>query len=327
MNSEQKARRGKRNTNRLIRNGYTALSRLTLALARTGLVDPFLSAKSILPRRAISVVSILPAAAKKVKLQLSLATARVKLERGGATLTVKFFGLFGRQFNRASIKLSHDLFADTIDTVAAQNVYFEVPNGAKWMLVKVERSGSSRRIGIHGSLRPKAIESDTLGSLEEALASRDRMQLEAHLAAGNAAKDRTIALRILERLIYLEKTEAEETLHRMIADLDSVFMRLPNRLAGDETQNVFDYTHPLVGEYSPSIPLSKWLALETRALRGAAGQASVHLSGSDYAGAQLLACLYAKLPFTLKDCERHRLASFHPWVFDCDFNEILAFNP
>lgn len=327
MHSEQKARTGKRNTNRLIRNGYRALSRLTLALARTRLVDPFLSGKTILPRRAISVVSMLPSAAEKIRLQISLATARVKFERGGATLSVKFFGLFGRQINEASLKQSYDLFADTIDSVTAQNVYFDVPNGARWISVKVERSGSSRRIGILGSLRPKAIESDDVGSLEDALASRDRLLLEAHLAAGNTAKNRTVARRVLERLIYLEKTDAEETLHRMIADLDSVFMRVPKRVASDETQTVFDYTHPLVGEYSASVPLSKWLVLESRALRSAAAQASVHLSGSDYAGVQLLACLYAQLPFTLKDCERHRLASFHPWVFDSDFNEILAFNP
>lgn len=327
MDADQKVRPGKRSTNRLMRNGYTALSRVTLALARTGLVDPFTSAKCILPRRAITVVSALQPAVHTIRIQLSLATAYVNFERGAATVSVRFFTLLGRSVKMPDAKTTHRFFADAIDTVAPQNAYFEVPTGAKWVSVTIERSGARRRIGIFGSLRPKALEDDLNVSFEEALAGRDRKMLEAHLTKCREAQDRLQALQILERLIYLEKTETDQTLHRLISDVHETLAQVPARMAGDDADTIYDYNAPLVGAYSPKVPLSKWLKLEVKSLVKEAGGRHVHVSGSDAAGLQLLACLYAGLPFTIKDCERHRLASFHSWVFDSDFNEILAFNP
>lgn len=326
MKKRKKSRGGRQSTNRLMRQGYSLLSRITLLLARTGLVDPFMSARTILPRRAISVVSVLSTGTKSTKIQLSLVTANINPERAAACVHVDFFSFFGRKLNSEHTSQRHDFFADTLSSVVPQNAYFDVPIGAKWVAVKIKRSGSSRRIGVHGSLRPKAIGDVQQVPLAEALVSRDRMILEAHLSASQAGKDRQTAMRLLERMIYLERREADEILLRVISDLNSAFRTVPARLPEEPTKPQFDYKAPLVGAYSPTVPLSKWLVLETRALRAAAKGSHARISNNDQAGIMVLACLLEGLPFSIADLGAQQLAAFHPWVFDSDFSEILAFN-
>ncbi len=309
-----------------MRQGYSLLSRITLLLARTRLVDPFMSARTILPRRVISVASILSTATKTIRIQLSLVTANINPERAAARVYVDFFSLFGTKLNTEGASRPHDFFADAVGSVVPQNAYFDVPSGARWVVVKIKRSGSSRRIGVHGSLRPNAINDFQQGPLAEALASRDRKILEAHLSASQAAKDRQTAMRLLERMIYLERREADETLLRVIADLSSVFHSVPARLPEEPAKPQFDYETPLVGGYSPRVPLTKWLALETRALRETTKGGCARILANDQAGIMVLACLFEGFPFSMVDHSAQQLAAFHPWVFDSDFSEILAFN-
>lgn len=326
MNANKKTRVLKRNVTRLNKHGYRTVSQLTLLLARSWLIDPFVSGKSILPRRPLSVLSFLTGAPSTATVQLSVATTHLNMERAAAEVSVQFFGLFGKACKDVPNELRLPLFADPIDNVSPQNVYFDVPKGARWVLVTIQRNSATRKIGAHGSLRPKVVDEVQNVDIEEALAGRDRLILERHLKHCQQKEDRRTAMRVLERLIYLDRQSNDENSLRHLTDVERVFGGLPDVKATDGTIATYKYEQPLTGDYAASVPLSKWVEMEVQYLLNEAKDAHVTLAGDQSLGPRLLACRIAGLSYEF-DGDGRVLSAFHPWVFDSDFKEIHTSNP
>ena len=326
MNANKKTRVLKRNVGRLNKFGYRTVSQLTLGLARTWLIDPFVSGKYILPRRPLSVLSLLTGTPSSITLQLSVATTHLNVERAAVDVSVRFFSLFGKACKNAPNEAKHHLFADTIDNVSPQSAYFDVPAGARWALVTIQRNSATRKIGVHGSLRPKVVQEEKNVDIEEALAGRDRLALEHSLQRCQQKEDRRTAMRILERLVYLQRLSSDENSLRHLKDIGQVMCGLPDARPREATVTVFKYDQPLTGAYSPHVPLSKWLELEVQCLLREAKDAHVTLAGDRSLGPRLLACHVAGLSYDF-DGDWQELSAFHPWVFDSDFKEIRASYP
>ena len=270
--------------------------------------------------------SLLTGRPSVVTVQLSVATTHLNMERAAAEVSVRFFSLFGKACENELGETKYRLFADPIDNVSTQNAYFDVPNGARWALVTIRRNSTARKIGVHGSLRPKVTHEIPHVDIEEALAGRDRLVLEYHLELCKQKKDRRTAMRVLERLIYLHRRSSDENLLRHLKDIERVISGLPDERPKEGTVAVFKYDQPLMGVYSKTVPLSKWVELEVQCLLNEAKNAHVTLAGEQCLGPRLLACRVAGLSYEF-DGDWRELSAFHPWVFDRDFKEIHTSNP
>ncbi|CAN0428468.1 unnamed protein product, partial [Ectocarpus sp. 13 AM-2016] len=211
---------------------------------------------------------------------LNIVTGRHKVERGAVSVSVEFLGFLGRSILPVCGSKSTFLFADPIDAVETQNLYFDVPKGAFWAKVTLSRHVKSRRIGIEGSLRLKRVVSNVSLSLEEALASRDRRALEHHLAEARLRADRQTGLQLLARLAFLERTPTVLLAHRLLEDCDRIMMSLAgekpfapgHEARGGEPRYLYS---ALFSPYSGSIALSRWLKSEAISLNQVAGTAAL----------------------------------------------------
>lgn len=307
---------------RLLNSGYMPLSRLTLLLARTGLVNPFVSAKTILPKRPISVLSRVPARERAACIEIALETGRTKVERDAARLSTSFYSLLGKRL-RAPTREEFKLFADPSEAVERQRVSYSVPEGAYWAKVTLKRQADTRRIGVFGDLRLQVCDGAPLGHLDHDLVGRDRDVLLRHLLVAQADNNRANALRILSRLVFLERRTSDLMMHRLLSDIEEVFAGIDEIKTGGEG-TPFLYEGPLSSTFTTKMPLSKWLQLEVPVLQIAAKGKSIQIGNIDWVGPCLLAAAKSGIPL-YGTSPNVSVPRFHDWIFESDFKAIAPF--
>lgn len=258
--------------------------------------------------------------------QLSVATGGLVQERAVATLTVSCFSLFGTRLLPDNHGDTRTLFADPLDTLEPQPVYFSVPRGAFWITATIERQTDTQHVGMVGSLRPKALARDQggkpVGSLEQALNSRDRLLLEAHLEQARVACDRETARRVLGRLVFLDHREPDQSLLRYIDDIQRLLDHLPEARRPDNDEPSFDYQELQTAPWKDTVLLSSWLKSEALDLERS-GMPVVSIGAGPNRVLRLMAAVYAgkKIMF---DGSGDWDTSSLPWFSKRDIDAILA---
>lgn len=312
-----------RHLRRLKKAGFRPVSKFRLALARTAVFSPFRGGKNLMPRRLIKQIFWCGDNNKHAAIELSLATARLQAERGAVELSVSFFNLWGRSLPAPGVRNSHMFFADPLDEVLPQTSYFEKPAGARWCCVSIQRRTSTQRIGLVG--KPKAVvrKGVSLTKLEEALAGRDRKQLQAHLDEARVRKDRKSACRILERMVFLEKRQEDIRLLRLISDIEETLSAHAGPQQAGPGASMFVYDRCLTSPYRETMPLSKWLSSETASMREQAGGRLISVVQGPEAALRLLAASVSRELIHISIDSFDEISS-HDWIFDSDFNAILS---
>lgn len=310
---------------KLVRAGYRRLPRYLLALAKMRLVNPFAHKPALLPRRKVTALSRISRGGQHC-FQLSVATGGLVQERAVATLTVSCFSLFGMRLLSDHHDDTRKLFADPLDALEPQPVYFTLPKDARWITATVERQTDTQHVGMVGSLRPKAVSPGQGGepvcSLEQALNSRDRRLLEAHLEQARAACDRETARRVLARLVFLDHRESDQSLLRYIDDIQYVLDHLPEPIRPDNDEPSFDYQVLKTAPWKNSVLLSSWLKSEALDLERS-GLAVVSIGAGPNRALRLMAAIYARKKIvsdSTGDLDPHNL----PWLSKRDIDAILA---
>lgn len=255
---------------RLINAGYVPISRLALLLSRTRLVDPARSSRRILPRRPLSLLSFVFSKNPMVGIELAVATTKPKAERAAVIITVRYFSLFGTEITQPREKREFRFFADPIDQTEAQCFFCPPPARARWSMVTVMRQSKERRIGVHGSVKPRVLAKSVTPRLEDALAGRQRYSLKHHLAEAEKNRDRGTAMRLLSRMIFLEQRPDDQRKLRLIADIDQVISDLAGMDKPSFAGQAADggaYPTLFTAAFDNSLPLSKWLASEAISLK------------------------------------------------------------
>ncbi len=249
--------------------GFSAVSRLALAMCRLCSLNFARAGKYILPRRAISLLSLAGKPGKTTMIELTVYTTGKQSERRAVDVMVRYFGFLGHEIcGNGGSRFS--LFADPLDDSDAQGLYSNPPVGAFWTLVTIQRQADTRRIGIFGSLCPKPVVSKQPLALDAALVSRDRRALEHHLSQASESNDRKTAMQLLSRMIFLERRADDIRAMRFIADIDQVmtdFAGEANAAGGALMEHCF--TSLSTAPFDNSVLLSKWLASEAISLRAA----------------------------------------------------------
>lgn len=279
--------------------GFSAVSRLALAMCRLRVLDFARARKYIIPRRALSLLSLAGKSGKTSVLELTVNTTGAHSERGAVDVVVRSFSFFGREVGDIG-GCRFSLFADPLNVSDAQRLYAEPPVGAFWMLVTIQRQADTRRIGIFGSLRPKPVADGQPLVLEAALASRDRRALEYHLAHASERNDRKTAMRLLSRMIFLERRTDDIRALRFIADIDQILADLAIKAhAHAGVQTGYRFTSLSTVPFDNSVPLSKWLASEAISLRaeinrqGPGGGTVVSIPSGPNRGMRILTAVFA----------------------------------
>ena len=253
----------------LVEAGFSAVPSAALALCRLRILDFARSRKSILPRRAISLLSLAGKHGQTTAVELTVSTVLGQSERRAADINVRYFSLFGREVGSIG-GCRFSLFADPLTGSAAQRFYVDPPLGACWTLVTIQRQADARRIGITGSLRPKAVSGEQPLALDAALASRDRRALAHHLAQARGSNDRATAMKLLSRMIFLERRADDSRAMRFIADIEQTMADLIGRVTPPAAkQGGYHYDRLFTVSFDNSVPLSKWLASEAISLSAA----------------------------------------------------------
>lgn len=252
-------------------------------LARSRLTDPAAAIPRVLTKRTLACVARLPARQGKLSLSLKVATTRSFMERDAVLVCVDYYTKFWR---RCDVRAEHHyLFADPLDDLEAQRLYLEPPEGAAWCLVSITRQTDTRRIGISGSLRPKPLTRAPLAGLSEVLLSRDKRQLTTHLEHAKARADRAAAIKLLNRLVFLDREGAHVRLLREVTALDEMMRRLgasPNVVPA-ENNAVYRYHSTFTPPCTQTMSLSKWLTCEVLNIRENIDATAVEIvSGPDF---------------------------------------------
>ncbi len=312
-----------RHVRRLIKAGYRILPQFVLMLARTGIVDPFARRKAILPRRPLTILAIRPAAQDRVVYTLRVATGKPYAERSAATLSVTYRTFWGRKIRWSEDAARHAFFADPIDEVTEQPAYFDVPQGAFWVVSTIQRHTDTRRIGVSGSLKPLACAALPQVTWEQALLSRDRLLLESALSKAQATCDRTAARQILARLLFLLQRRADRALLRHISDIDAVFKTVPTGNAVQSDTAGFTYDALLTTPFKNSMMLSRWLKSEAIALEAATDADTILLTAGPHLGLRLMAARYAEKAVQF-DGDTQYDANGLDWITVADFEAVHA---
>lgn len=304
----------------LVDAGFKALSRFAVLLNKCRLTNPLASKGIILPHRRVGRLSKIAGTAPLLRFNMTVTTGHKNPERAAAVLEVRFYSLLGTELPVAQGSASHDLFADPVGSAEPQPAYFYPPKGAVWVVAWLERRTNSRRIGATGSLVPETVKSLPQVSIEAVLHSRDRQLLEDQLQQASERADRTRAISILARMIFLEQRRPDRALQRQIRDIDYVLGQLPARGQAQNTEgHTFQYQSLLSGSYTPSMQFSRWLDSETAGLKAVCTGDVVVTQGAD-AALRLVAALYAG--FSVRLADDVVLEPPSPWISGKDLAEI-----
>ncbi len=325
MASKKSSRRSNPHARKLVRAGYRRLPRFLLALAKLCLANPFVYKPALLPRRKITVLGRVSRGGQHC-FRLSVATGGLVQERAVAKLTISCFSLFGMKLSSVNRHDTHQLFADPLDTIEPQPIYFALPKGAFWVTATIERLTDTQHVGMVGSLRPNTIVSSQRGgpvsSLEQALNSRDRLALETHLEQARVACDRKTACLVLARLVFLEHREHDQTLLRQINDIQHTLDHLPAARRAGHDMPGFDYKELQTAPWKNSVLLSSWLKSEILGLdRSDLPVVSVGAGPNEVL--RLMAAVHAGKMISLDGTGDWDTGDL-PWISKRDIDAILA---
>lgn len=312
--------------------GYAPISRMVLMLARLRVVDAFRIGKRILPRRPICLVSLVVGRSRPVGIELTVVTTRPEVERAAVKITVRYFTLLGSEIAQPEEDKEFILFADPLEQTQAQCFLCPPPAGARWCVVKIARQTDERRIGVHGSLRPKIRNMEEVPPLNEALKGRQRHWLAHHLVEAEKARDRQTAMQLLSRMIFLERRASDMRNLRLVSDINQVISdfseqgKVPVLAKG---QNELTYQKLLTTAFDNSLPLSKWLASEAIILKNTIGAphaetAKVSIPVGENLALRVLAAYQAGFAAVVETSQGQLLDKLGdiPWVKD---EELLSF--
>ncbi|WP_262694548.1 hypothetical protein [Kordiimonas aquimaris] len=272
-----------------------SLPRVKLLLARLQVFDFFRKTTLLLTKRPFKLMTRAPDEAAVLSISLQVITQHSYSERGAVTVSAQYYTLFGRELIADSNDHTHNLFADPADNTVDQPCYFISPKGAFWIRLTMSRNTTERRIAVHGSLRPKPYRAEPVIPFEEALVSRDDVQLRLQLDAAFAFSDRVKAKQLLARLIFLwRKPEDEQTL-KIITDIDELILRpcSAHNIKLQKTDMAFDYAQLMLPPYGGCYPLSKWLMVEAQRLNAALTADTLNVPDGPYFSLRLMAAAFA----------------------------------
>lgn len=292
---------------RLSNAGYAPLGRLALMLSRTRLIDAARSTKRMLPRRPLSLLSFVFSKNPMVGIELAVATTKPEAERAAVVINVRYFTLFGTEIVQPPEKRDFRLFADPTDQTEAQCFVCPPPLRARWSVVTIMRQTGERRIGVHGSMKPRTLRKSVTPRLEDALKGRQRYSLVHHLSEAKTNRDRATAMRVLSRMVFLEHRSADQRELRLIVDIDQIVSDLARR-GGPNFENPSDkgkaYPALFTAVFDNSLPLSKWLASEAISVKrefGAPEQGlAIYIPAGDDFALRVLAASHAGYAVTMK---------------------------
>ena len=290
--------------------GFVKISRGALVLCRLRLFDFARTKKRILTRRPLSLLSFVGRIRKTAFMELTLSTSNAVTERGAARVVVRYFTFLGSEIKNSAEGRPFNLFADPIGTAISQPLYIDPPSRAFWSLVTVQRQTEKRRIGIAGSLRPRLLEHDEPLAFAETLVSRDRRSLEFHVEQAQHDQNRTAAMQLLGRMIFLERRSDDLMNMRFVADIDQVMADLaakPN-VCSDTAAQDFAYSTLFTTAFDNSVPLSKWLvsegiSLKAQASKQSRGVCKVVVTPGMHCGLRILAAAHAGYSVSLEDVQ------------------------
>ncbi len=316
---------------RLKEAGFVKISRVALLLCRLRLLDFALTQKRVLTRRSLSLLSFVGRSQHATVIELTVNTSSPTTERNSVKVVVRYFTIFGREIENSPANRQFKLFADPIGTVAPQRLYVDPPTRAFWSLVTVQRQTEDRRIGMVGSLRLRPLKQDEPLAFAATLSSRDRRSLEFHVKQAQGDQNRTAAMQLLGRMIFLERRPDDLMNLRFVADIDQVMADLAAKSivrSGTAAQG-FVYPNLLTTSFDNSVPLSKWLASEGISLKAEVskqnnGISEVVITPGMHWGLRVLAAAHAGYLVYVGD-ERDDAGSKQeqiPWI---KHQELLSF--
>lgn len=249
---------------------YRELEKRDFQASDLGVFGLFKRHRVLLTRRPVKRLFML-GLKKQQYIDLQIVTSADKHERAAVTAVIQYFNLFGREITVDGSLNYQEFFADPEEEAESQRLWFERPKGGLFAFVRLQRAVKDRRIGLDARFKLSPREKQAFSD-EELLRSRDKKALEEALASARYMQDRTIAAKLLERMIFLwqdysivqdqhllhEASELVTELHILLADRHS-------SKAGSGTP--FVYSDPVSGAYDASVSVRKWCRYESRLLR------------------------------------------------------------